>query len=110
MKILEGSQHFKDTKSGASVALGNFDGLHVGHQAIIAAAIKDAGSRQVPSVIFTFEPHPGEVVGRGAPLRITTPDEKERLIARQNPDFLIVEKFTVDYASQSANEFVEKIF
>lgn len=109
METLHDSRVFSAADESPSVALGNFDGVHLGHQAIIRAAMDDAAERSVPSLVYTFEPHPGAVVGRGEPPRLTTPDEKAACIETLGPDYLLVEAFTKHFASQSAEDFVEHV-
>lgn len=110
VEVIESSVAFRDrAPARAAVALGNFDGVHIGHQAIIRAAGNDAKARAVPSVVFTFEPHPGAVVGRGEPPRLSTPEEKQRYVEALGVDYFLVEPFTKEYAAQTPREFVERV-
>ena len=109
MITVHGSEAFEKATPGCSLALGNFDGVHFGHQAIIQAAQTDAIDRGAASVVFTFEPHPGAVVGRGEPPRLSTQAEKAEFIADLGVNTLLVESFTREYAAQSPAQFVERV-
>ena len=109
VKVISSSSQFSASDARPAVALGNFDGVHVGHQAIIQAACRDASARSAPSVVFTFEPHPGAVVGRGEPPRLSTPEEKQRYVAELGVDYFVIEPFTKEYAAQSPREFVQDV-
>jgi riboflavin kinase/FMN adenylyltransferase len=84
-----------------AVAIGTFDGVHLGHQAVIRAA-RGTGLR---STIVTFHPHPREVLGYGVQL-LTTLERRLELIAAAGPDEVLLLEFTPDMARQSPEEFV----
>lgn len=66
---------------GGVVAIGNFDGVHRGHQAVLGCALAEAGRRGVPALVLTFEPHPRSVFRPDVPLfRITTAPVRARLL------------------------------
>ncbi|MBL8644776.1 MAG: bifunctional riboflavin kinase/FAD synthetase [Rhodospirillaceae bacterium] len=95
---------------GGVVALGNFDGLHLGHQAVIGEAVRLAHSGSVPAAVMTFEPHPrlffkpDQEPFRLSPFRI-----KARLIEAMGVDYLYVQTFDKDFSQRSAENFVEEI-
>lgn len=110
MKLLHGSQHFDAKAKRPAVALGNFDGVHVGHREILRRTKADAASRGAPSVLFTFEPHPAVVLRHGTPpKRITTLEEKIEIVDSLGIDYMVVEPFTIDFAALSAEAFVKEI-
>lgn len=104
MKIIKGN---KNIKSGV-LTLGNFDGVHLGHQEILKKVKARAKILGCPSVVYTFEPHPIKVVAphKTLPL-ITTLDDKIELIKEFGIDFLICARFTKEFASQHPREFVK---
>lgn len=92
---------------GGVVAIGNFDGVHRGHQAVLGRALEEAQRRGVPALVLTFEPHPRTVFRPDVPLFILTPPPmKGRLIKLLGFDALVCKHFTTDFAGQSAEEFV----
>jgi len=97
-------------RRGAVLAMGNFDGLHKGHAALInhaAALARDAGA---PIAVLTFEPHPRNVFIPGCePFRLTPFRVKEREIARLGVDFLFIQHFDAAFAKQSAESFIDDV-
>jgi len=110
MKILEGASQIKEKLKNPVVTIGNFDGVHLGHQAIFRKVIEEAHAIGGVSVVYTFDPHPLKVLepDRFFPL-ITTREEKERVIEWVGIDVLIREKFTKDFAQLSTDEFVRNV-
>ena len=95
---------------GAVVAMGNFDGVHRGHQAVIAAAQERAKALGTPAAVLTFEPHPRTFFVPGEPLfRLTDEAAKLRLLASTGLDGAIVLTFNAALASLTADEFVDRI-
>jgi riboflavin kinase / FMN adenylyltransferase len=95
---------------GAVVAVGNFDGLHRGHKAVIDATLDRARSLGKPAAALTFEPHPRVFFGPGEPLfRLTDESAKLRLLASTGLDGAIVLTFDAALASFTAEEFVGRI-
>jgi riboflavin kinase / FMN adenylyltransferase len=95
---------------GAVIAMGNFDGVHRGHRAVIAAAEARARSLGKPAAVLTFEPHPRVFFHPGEPLfRLTDETAKLRLLASTGLDGAIVLTFDAALASLTADEFVERI-
>ncbi|HEX3953612.1 MAG TPA: bifunctional riboflavin kinase/FAD synthetase [Stellaceae bacterium] len=95
---------------GAVLALGNFDGLHRGHAALIEQARDRARATGKPAGVLTFEPHPRSVfMPDGEPFRLTPLRVKEREIARLDADLLFVQHFDSAFARKSAESFVEEL-
>ena len=95
---------------GAVVAMGNFDGVHRGHQAVIAAALDRADGLGAPAAVLTFEPHPRVFFKPGEPLfRLTDEAAKLRLLASTGLDGVIVLTFDAALASLTADDFVRRI-
>ena len=96
--------------TGAVVAIGNFDGVHRGHAAVIAQAQALAARLGRPAAALTFEPHPVDYfAGPGTIFRLTPVDEKMRCLARLGLDGLVVLTFDAGLASLSAEDFVREI-
>ncbi len=92
---------------GAILALGNFDGFHLGHQAVVNRAIAWARAEGRPAIVATFDPHPMRLFRPDTPpFRLTTLDQRERLFGEAGADAMLVFHFTADLASKSAEEFV----
>ncbi|MCX8570705.1 bifunctional riboflavin kinase/FAD synthetase [Aminobacter sp. MET-1] len=95
---------------GGVVAIGNFDGIHRGHQAVLERALEEARRRGVPALVLTFEPHPRKVFRPNVPLFVLTPPHvKARLIEALGFDGVIERPFTRAFSSQSAEDFVTAI-
>jgi len=95
---------------GAVVAVGNFDGVHRGHQAVIAAAKKVAEAASARFAVLTFEPHPRSVFQPGAPpFRLTPFRAKSRALETLGVDYLFTLHFDLDFAKKSAEEFVVEV-
>ena len=95
---------------GAVLAMGNFDGVHRGHQAVIAAAIDRAQGFGKPAGVLTFEPHPRDFFNPGEPLfRLTDEAAKLRLLAANGLDGTVVLTFNAALASLTAEDFVARL-
>jgi riboflavin kinase/FMN adenylyltransferase len=95
---------------GAVLAMGNFDGLHRGHAALIGRARDRAHAAGLPAAVLTFEPHPRSVfMPGGEPFRLTPFRVKEREVARLGVDLLFVQHFDAAFARKSAQSFVEEV-
>lgn len=92
------------------VVIGNFDGVHRGHQLVLRTTVTAANARGLAPVLMTFTPHPAVVLGREAPPLLTRPARKRELVARHAPEIRYAEvRFDRAYASQSPAEFVARI-
>ena len=95
---------------GAVYAIGNFDGMHLGHQAVIERAAALARSRAAPSALLTFEPHPADYFAqRPVAFRLTPPKIKASLCARLGLSGIVFMTFDASLAEMSAEEFVAKV-
>ena len=96
--------------SGAVVTVGTFDGLHRGHQAVLAEVTRRATAGRLTSVVVTFEPHPLAVVNpAAAPKLLTLPDEKRELVTAQGIDRFVLMPFTPAVAQLDAQAFVRRL-
>jgi riboflavin kinase/FMN adenylyltransferase len=95
---------------GGVVALGNFDGVHLGHQAVIGAAQAVARERSVACGVMSFEPHPRTVFRpNDPPFRLTSFRIKLRLVEALGVDFVLLQHFDLAFAAHSAVDFVDRI-
>lgn len=111
MQILKGSREAK--RSGLKnpvITIGNFDGVHQGHQRILKKVMQRARALDGVAAVYTFNPHPLKVLRpEAAPLGITTFEEKKRLLEASGIDCLIWENFTPRFAQLSPEDFIKKI-
>ena len=99
-----------DGLAGAVLAIGNFDGIHRGHKAVIARAKALAAARGAPCVAVTFEPHPSDYfAGPGTIFRLTPRADKARLLEALGVDGMVVLPFDAAMASMSADTFVRDV-
>lgn len=107
MQRLDGGSAVPDRYRGGIVALGNFDGFHLGHQAVVGRAVERARAAQRPVLVATFDPHPVRFFKPDAPpFRLTTLDQRERLFAAAGADAMLVFRFDAALAGTSAEDFV----
>jgi riboflavin kinase/FMN adenylyltransferase len=96
-------------RAPSCVALGTFDGLHLGHQKVIQRAIDIARDNSLLAGVVTFYPHPKEVLGKIEKANYLTPlDEKLGLLEKMGLDFTIVVQFTESFASLTPIQFIEQ--
>jgi riboflavin kinase / FMN adenylyltransferase len=107
MQRIDGSLPFPDFARGGVVALGNFDGFHAGHQAVVGRAIALAKAAGKPALVATFDPHPVRFFKPDVePFRLTSLDQRQRLFAAASADAMIVFPFNAELAALTAEEFV----
>ncbi|MGX9147774.1 bifunctional riboflavin kinase/FAD synthetase [Mesorhizobium sp. 128a] len=95
---------------GGVVAIGNFDGVHRGHQAVLDRALAEARRRGVPALVLSFEPHPRKVFRPDMPLFVLTPPSmKARLLSHLGFAALVEQPFTRAFAGLSAETFVTDV-
>lgn len=93
------------------VTLGNFDGVHRGHRAVLNRVVQQAAEWRIPSVAVTFEPHPLAVLmPERAPARISTDAQRADLLQATGLDALLVMEFTRELAGWSPEKFVQEVF
>ncbi|OYY91786.1 MAG: riboflavin biosynthesis protein RibF [Sphingomonas sp. 28-66-16] len=109
MERLDGGAPVPDRYRGGIVALGNFDGFHLGHQAVVGRAIGRARAAGVPALVATFDPHPVRYFKPDvAPFRLTTLDQRQRLFAGAGADAMVVFGFDAALAGLTAEAFVDE--
>ncbi len=107
MERLEGGSAVPQALRGGIVALGNFDGFHLGHQAVVGRAVERARAEGRPALVATFDPHPVRFFKPDLPpFRLTSLDQRQRLFAAAGADAMLVFRFDGALASLSAEQFV----
>jgi len=110
MKIIERLEEIENPFTNAVVTIGNFDGVHIGHQSLFHEVVRKAAELQGTSVAMTFDPHPLRVLTkRRHPRLITLNEQKKELIAATDLDVLIIVPFTKEFAAITARDFVSKL-
>ena len=103
-------QPLPEALRGSIVALGNFDGFHLGHQAVVNRAIALGFHERRPVIVATFDPHPVRFFKPDVPpFRLTSLDQRERLFAHAGADAMLVFRFDAELASMDAAAFVAEI-
>jgi riboflavin kinase/FMN adenylyltransferase len=110
MKIVNHLGQINKPFKNAVIAIGNFDGVHIGHQALFHEVIEKADHIGGTAIAMTFEPHPMRVLKQNNhPPLITLYEQKQELIERTGMDVLICVPFTAQFAALTAREFVEDL-
>lgn len=110
MNVYEGLESIPAPFARSTVAIGTFDGVHVGHQAIIRTAVEDGRTHNRPTLVFTFDRHPQELLApERAPGCLTTPEQRNRLIEALEADGLVVARFDRSLSELSPDAFVERV-
>jgi riboflavin kinase/FMN adenylyltransferase len=107
---VDGCTTFQPEAGGSLVVIGNFDGVHLGHRAVLETSRRDAAAHGLALVALTFDPHPSVVLGRGALPVLTTLERKLELLGRACPGLtVVVEPFTRELAALSPDTFAENV-
>ncbi|MFW6381838.1 MAG: bifunctional riboflavin kinase/FAD synthetase [Bacillota bacterium] len=110
MQVISSQEFSKFAGIPTATAIGAFDGLHLGHQQIIRQANKQAREQGLYSAIFSFEPHPMEIIEPDrAPSRLISRDQKIELLEGMGLDFYFEQEFTGGFSRLSIQEFVVNI-
>ncbi|QCB56416.1 bifunctional riboflavin kinase/FAD synthetase [Sphingopyxis sp. PAMC25046] len=104
---LDGHQRIEGDLRGGVIALGNFDGFHAGHQAVVGRAVRHAKDEGRPAIVATFDPHPVRFFKPDVPpFRLTTLDQRQELFAAAGADAMLVLPFDAALAGTSAEDFI----
>ncbi len=110
MELVRGLHNLNGRHNGCVLTIGKFDGVHLGHQAVLKQVISKARELNVPATVMVFEPQPEELFSPDtAPARLTRLREKYTLLQALGVDRLICVKFDRKFANQSAEYFIENI-
>jgi len=109
MRLLYGLKKWPELRAGCVATIGNFDGVHRGHQALLAGLRKEADLLRLPMLVFLFEPQPSEYFNTSkAPARLSSLREKIRALEQCGVEYVYCLKFDKHIASMSALEFAER--
>lgn len=110
MELIRGIQNIRALHHGCVLTIGNFDGVHRGHQALLKHLKQEALQRGLPTVVMTFEPQPLEFfLPEKAPARLTRLRDKIKYLAECGIDYLLCVKFDKQFAAQTPEEFVSSL-
>jgi riboflavin kinase / FMN adenylyltransferase len=110
MELIRGLINLQQQSTACVATIGNFDGVHLGHQAIVARVIEKAKSLGLPSCVLVFEPHPKEFfMSAKAPARLTCFSEKYAQLKALGVDKLLVLQFNQSLREMNAVEFVNNV-
>jgi riboflavin kinase/FMN adenylyltransferase len=110
MHVIRHPTALPQEQRGAVIAIGNFDGIHLGHQAVIGIARRTAEAGGGPTAVLTFEPHPRSFFApEGAPFRLTPFRTKAQLLRRLGVELMVDLRFDAARAAQSAEDFVRRV-
>lgn len=104
---LDGHDRIEGDLRGGVIALGNFDGFHAGHQAVVGRAVRHAKDEGRPAIVATFDPHPVRFFKPDVPpFRLTTLDQRQELFAAAGADAMLVLPFDAALAATTAEDFI----
>lgn len=104
---LDGHQRIPDALRGGVIALGNFDGFHAGHQAVVGRAVRHAKDEGRPAIVATFDPHPVRFFKPDVPpFRLTTLAQRLELFGAAGADAMLVLPFDAALAATTADDFI----
>ena len=110
MERLTLDQPMPEPMRAGIVALGNFDGFHLGHQAVVNRAVARGHHERRPVIVATFDPHPvRHFKPQVPPFKLTSLDQRQRLFAQAGADAMLVFRFDATLASTSAEDFVTEL-
>ncbi len=110
MKIIRNLQNLKPRHHGCVATIGNFDGVHLGHQAVLGQLTEKADELNLPLTVVTFEPQPQEVFRpEQAPPRLTRFREKVQALRRYAVDRVLVLRFNKAFSQQSPDKFIQRL-
>ena len=110
LNVLKLNPNLPDAHDAVALTIGNFDGVHRGHQAMLARLKEAARERGLPAAVMSFEPHPREFfTPEQAPTRLTSLREKLELLEAHGVDFVFLCRFGREFASLTAEEFISRV-
>ncbi|MGM0412981.1 MAG: bifunctional riboflavin kinase/FAD synthetase [Pseudomonadota bacterium] len=110
MEVIRGLQNLRPAHRGSAVTIGNFDGVHRGHQAVLSQLEAGARARDLPATLITFEPHPAEYFApEAANARITRLREKVEVLRTQPVERVLCLKFDRRLAAMGPDEFIRRV-
>ena len=107
---LDGHERIEGALRGGVIALGNFDGFHAGHQAVVGRAVHHAKDDGRPAIVATFDPHPVRFFKPDVPpFRLTTLDQRQQLFGAAGADAMLVLPFDAALAATTAEDFITEL-
>lgn len=107
---LDGHHRIEGDLRGGVIALGNFDGFHAGHQAVVGRAVRHARDEGRPAIVATFDPHPVRFFKPDVPpFRLTTLDQRQELFAAAGADAMLILPFDATLAGTTAEDFITEL-
>ncbi len=108
-RIFQATGDLPENLRGGVIVIGNFDGVHLGHQAVLGDALEIARKENLPAIVLTFEPHPRTFFRPELPVfRLTPPKLKAELLLKMGFDAVVSENFNAEMAGLEAETFVEQ--
>jgi riboflavin kinase/FMN adenylyltransferase len=109
VRVVRGSAALDGRPRRPVLTIGNFDGVHIGHRAILRTVTDRAGALDGQAVVYTFDPHPRKVIqGAGAPGLLTTTEQKLELLAAAQIDLVVLEPFDAGFSRTPPERFVRE--
>lgn len=110
MRVLRSITELSELPGPLTLSIGVFDGVHLGHQAVLQGALEDAGSAGGVAVALTFDPHPARILRADrAPRLLTSTPHKARLIEALGLPFLLIVPFDAEFSAQPAERFIRDL-
>jgi riboflavin kinase/FMN adenylyltransferase len=109
MQVTKGFEKFSSFSNDSILAIGNFDGIHLGHQKILQQLEEKAKKHALPSLVLTFSPHPEKILGGKIVKMIQTLDQRVREIEKFGIEAVLVVPFDERFSSLSSQDFIQKI-
>lgn len=109
MKIIRNYKYISENDKNVVLALGNFDGIHLGHLEVLKKTISIAKEKKLQTAVISFEPHPLTILKNTRNIRIFSLQDKIKFIEKTGIDILFLFRFTSKFANLSANQFLQNI-
>jgi riboflavin kinase / FMN adenylyltransferase len=110
MKVLHSIEALREIEGPTHLAIGVFDGVHLGHQAVIRQAVEAARTSRGSSVVLTFHPHPVRVLRpNDAPRLLTSTQHKQQFIEQLGIDAFLIQEFSLAFARTEPEEFIRRL-
>jgi riboflavin kinase/FMN adenylyltransferase len=110
MRVVRGFDSLAELFPAPVVTIGNFDGVHLGHRAILEKVVAEARTSGGTALVLSFDPHPSRVLAPDrAPCLLTTEEQKLRLLEAAGVDAMLITPFTLDFSRLSPQAFLEEI-
>lgn len=109
MQIYQGVKQLNDRLGSSVITIGNFDGVHLGHQQLLENVVREAQHFGIPAVVYTFHPHPVKVLHPDRPtFRLFDLKDQQEQFAKWGIDYVILENFTMEFSKISPQQFLNE--